>query len=117
MNEDEEIKGLVKAAMEADAAVGADTLRAIEAYAAQEANARRRRRRLWLGGASSLAAASVAVVLFFGNVAYRPADGMADVRNAIGLLCAADGIDEDLTAFPAGEMLLAWQDAPCADAL
>ena len=119
MKDDEELVNQVKAALEADVAVSARTLQALEKAAAHGAVARRMRRRAGWGGASALAAASLTAALFFGNV-FRgdsAADGLGEVRDAIGLLCAVDGLDEEVTTFPPGEMLLAWQDAPCADLL
>lgn len=118
MTEDLLIENLVRGALEADVALGEKTLRTLETAAAREAAARRSHRTTWLKG-GLLVAASLTVVLFFGNV-FRwgtASDGMAEVRDAVGLLCAVDGLDEDLTSFPPGEMLLAWQDAPCADLL
>ena len=113
-----QIEELVKGAMESDVTVSEKMLRALEAAAAHEATARRCRRSTWLKG-GLLVAAALTVVLFFGNVFHQGTalDGMAEVRDAVGLLCAVDGLDEDLTSFPPGEMLLAWQDAPCADLL
>ena len=118
MREDLQIEELVKGAMEADVAVSEKTLRALEKAAAREVASRRNLRSTWLKE-GLLVAASLTVVLFFGNVFHQgsASDGMAEVRDAVGLLCAVDGLDEDLTSFPPGEMLLAWQDAPCADLL
>ena len=118
MKDDEELVNQVKGALEADAVVNARTLQALEKAAADAAAARRMRRRAGWGGASVLAAASLTVALFFGKVFHgNSADGLGEVRDAIGLLCAVDGLDEEVTTFPPGEMLLAWQDAPCADLL
>ena len=118
MREDVEIEELIRVSMEAGVEVGEKTLRALESAAAHEAAARRSRWSAWLKG-GLLVAAALTVVLFFGNVFHQgtASDGMAEVRDAVGLLCAVDGLDEDLTSFPPGEMLLAWQDAPCAGLL
>lgn len=118
MREDMEIEALVREAMEANVEVREKTLRTLERAAAQEAAARRSCWPVWLKG-GLLVAAALTVVLFFGNVFHHGtvADGMVEVRDAVGLLCAADGMDEDLTSFPPGEMLQALQDAPCADLL
>lgn len=116
MTEDLEIENLVKGALEADVAVGANVLQALESAAVRAAAARRSRWQTWLWG-GLLVAASLTVAAVFGNFLFRStaSDGMAGVRDAVGLLCAVDGLDEDLASFPPGEMLLAWQDAPCAD--
>lgn len=117
MREDPEIEELVKDALEADIAVCPGTLAALEAAAVREAGVRRIRSRFCLV-ASSLAAV-LAIAVFFGNVFLEDstADGPTEVKNAVGLLCALDGLDEDLVSFSPGEMLQAWQDAPCADLL
>ena len=119
MKDDEELVNQVKSALEADVAVSARVMQTLERAAAHEVAARRMRRRVVWGGASALAAASLTAALFFGNVICggSAADGLGEVRDAIGLLCAVDGLDEEVTTFPPGEMLLVWQDAPCADLL
>lgn len=116
MTEDRKIENLVREALEADVAVSVKTLQALETAAAHAVAARRIRRPTWLRS-GLLVAASLTVALFFGKFLIHgtASDGMAEVRDAVGLLCAVDGLDEDWTSFPPGEMLLAWQDAPCAD--
>ena len=119
MKEDVEIARLVRSALEDGVAVKARTLRALETAAAHEVAERRRRRRTWFGGASLLAAASLTMALFFGNALSvgSAASGLSEVRAVIGFLSAVDGLEEDLTSFSPGEMLLAWQDAPCVGLL
>lgn len=118
MKEDAVIEGWAKRALEDGADVRAETLQAIMIQATRGA-VRRRRRRVVLWGVSALTAASLTFVLFFEGVFFPhpAADGFADIRNALDLLCAVDDISANLTALPPEEMLLAWQDAPFAQQL
>lgn len=120
MNEDLELESAVRAALEENAGLGESGLRTVLEAAERETKRRRVRRLLWRWGAPALLAASCAVALALGTLVWgeRPgvaADGVAD---AICLLCELDEVpfvnDEDATP---GEMLLAWQEAPCADLL
>ena len=83
-----------------------------------EAVARRRRTRsrslLW--GVSTLLAASLAVTVAF-CVMLTPSAGPS-IGNAIGLLCEMDGLEaDDVREVSDGDLLLAWQEAPCVDLL
>lgn len=117
MNEDEVVNNLVKSGLEEGVALRPEVLRSLEQFAEREARARRWNWRLWPAG--FLVAASLALVVLFRGIlpASRPVDDLSEIRNAVGLLCAVDGIEENLSSFPADEMLLAWQDAPCAGLL
>lgn len=121
MNEDMSLENVVKAALEADTAMGARRMQALMAAAGREARHRRVRRLFGRWGASALVAASLAAV--FGVVTpyvgkEAPARPAGDLSEAIGLLCELDGVSaESVAAASPGEMLLAWQEAPCADLL
>ena len=119
MKEDHEIESLVRASLEENLGLSPDRLRALLATAGREAKRRQARRQLLHWGVPALLAASVAVALglqlvFSGRTARR-ADGMVET---IGLLCELDGLSpESFAATTPGELLLAWQEAPCADLL
>lgn len=120
--EDIEINAAVKAAFEDGASLNAPRVNAIMAIASRQSHQRKVRRGLLLWGVTSLLAASLAVVVAFQAIVHRGdnvAAGNAEgVKDTIGLLCALDGISaEGLSALSAGELLLAWQEAPCADLL
>lgn len=124
MNEDEIVNNQVKRALEEGFSIHPDVLRSIESVAAREVRAKRWRR--WRLPEALLVAASLTVILMWRVVSVSndqnylaPSlpDDLSEVRDAVNLMCAVDGIDEDIASFPADEMLLAWQDAPCADLL
>ena len=119
MKKDAIIEDLAKHALEDGiGGVKAETLQAIMAQASRKIVIRKRCQRIsW--GISILAAASLTLLFFFGDVfsAKPPADGLSEVRDALNLLCAVDEINSNLTKLPPEEMLLAWQDAPCATLL
>ena len=122
MTEDREFESFVKAALEDGVETDAEKVRALERLA--ELSAPRReagpRRGLPLWSAASLLAASLAVAVAF-RVLLAPQDGppgSSTFEDTIGLLCELDGIaKEDLAATSDGELLLAWQEAPCVDLL
>ena len=122
MTEDRGFESLLKAALEDGIKTDDEKVRVLERLAELSAPRRetgpRRGAPLW--GATSLLAASLAVAVAF-RVLLAPQDGRsgADVfEDTIGLLCELDGIaKEDLAAASDGELLLAWQEAPCADFL
>ena len=122
MTEDREFESFVKAALEDGVETDAEKIRALEHLA--ELSAPRRetgpRRGLPLWSAASLLAASLAVAVAF-RVLLAPqgrSSGASAFEDTIGLLCELDGIaKEDLAAASDGELLLAWQEAPCADLL
>ena len=117
MTEDAALEALVRDAMEEGTGENPGRLRAVEALAARGVRARRLRRLIWRVGATVLAAASLmAVAVFHALVPGAEASRGDGVEEAILVLCAVDGIDgESLASATTGEMLLAWQDAPCAD--
>lgn len=122
MTEDREFESLVKAALEDGIGTDAGEVRSLERLAERTAQERKAgTRRGWpLWGAASLLAASLAVAVAF-RALLAPQDGSSGAsafEDAIGLLCELDGIaKEDLAAASDGELLLAWQEAPCADLL
>ena len=119
MTEDAALEALVRDAMEEGIGENLGRVRAVEALAAQGVRARRSRRLIWRVGASALAAASLMAVAVFRALVPGAEASLDDgVEDAILVLCAVDGIDgEALASATTGEMLLAWQDAPCADLL
>ena len=122
MTEDRGFESFLKAALEEGIGTDAGKVRSLERLA--ELAARKRRagtRRGWtLWGAASLLAATLVVAVTF-RVLLAPQGGPFGVsafEDTIGLLCELDGIAaEDLGALSDGELLLAWQEAPCADLL
>ena len=122
MTEDRGFESFLKAALEEGIGTDAGKVRSLERLA--ELAARKRRagtRRGWPPwGAVSLLAASLAVAVAF-RALLAPQDGFSGAsafEDTIGLLCELDGIaKEDLAATSDGELLLAWQEAPCADLL
>lgn len=119
-NEDTNLVTAVKEALEEGIPETPDGLRDLLAAAAVEAKRRRMRRLFSRWGRPALLAASLSVSLAFfavfsGGFKGGPQDGMTD---AIGLLCELDGVEgEGLSAESPGALLLAWQEAPCADLL
>lgn len=115
MSKDTTIEKLAKHALEDDFDIPSTTLEAIMARAKREIVVRKwRRRALW--SVPLLVAASLVLMLFFQNVfSENPVhDDLSEVRDALNLLCAVDDISSTLTSLPPEEMLIAWQDAPCA---
>lgn len=120
MTEDREFGAFVKAALEDGIETDAEKVRALECLAelsAQKSGTGLRRGwNPW--GVVSLLAASLAVAVSF-CVLQAPqggSSGASAFEDTIGLLCELDGIaKEDFAAMSDGELLLAWQEAPCAD--
>ena len=122
MTEDRGFESLVKAALEDGIGTDAGKVRSLERLARLAAQERKAgTRRGWpFWGAVSLLAASLALAVAF-RALLAPADGSSGAsafEDTIGLLCELDGIaKEDLAATSDGELLLAWQEAPCAGLL
>ena len=118
--EDAGLASCVRAAFEEGVATDAVRLGELKRLAARVAQARRVRRRLFAWGAPLLAASLAAVVAFWAVVfggGERPQTA-SDMTATIGLLCELDGVDSvDFSVASAGEILLAWQEEPCADLL
>ena len=122
MTEDREFESLVKAALEDGIGTDAGEVRSLERLAELAAQERKAgTRRGWpLWGTVSLLAASLVVAVAFRVllVSQGRSSGASAFEDTIGLLCELDGIaKEDLAAASDGELLLAWQEAPCADLL
>lgn len=119
-NEDPVLNARIRAAFEEDAGLGAARLRELAAAAEREVRRRHVARRVRRWGAAALLAASLVAVFCFRALTSAPASTCATDRldAAIGLLCELDGIAlDEQTKHSAGELLLAWQDAPCAELL
>lgn len=117
MDGHDDFEVFVKNALEAGATVDAKRLDVIAEIAAHEAVKRRKHRFLMRFGSVSLAAAVLIFALVL-NVTISNRGNTADVSDVIGLLCETDGIAEDeIGEASAGEILLAWQDAPCVNLL
>ena len=121
MTEDVELESFVKAALEDGAGVGREALSALTSAAEREAEARRARRSFFRFGAPVLLAASLTVALAIRVTVFGLRDGefgSSEVKDAIGLLSALDGVETEIPDDATdGERLLAWQEAPCADLL
>ena len=118
MKDENEFETFVRSALEEGAEVDMARLRALERLAALAA-ASRRRRAPWRWGVPLVVAASLALAVAFAVLfTWGNARGDGAVSEAIGLLCELDGIPSgEFAADSAGEQLLAWQEAPCADCL
>ena len=122
MTEDHEFVSLVKSALEDGIGTEAVEVRSLERLAERTAQERKAgTRRGWpLWGMVSLLAASLVVAVAF-RALLAPQDGPSGAsafEDTIELLCELDGISkEDLAATSDGELLLAWQEVPCADLL
>ena len=116
VNEDSGFESFVKRAMESGPALDGERVRELERLAEDVARRRRTRRKSLLWGVSTLLAASLAATVAF-RVMLTPSAG-SSVGEAIGLLCEIDGIEaDDVQEVSDGDLLLAWQEAPCADLL
>ena len=120
VSEDMGLASCVRAAFDEGVAPDAVRLGELKRLAARMAQARRVRRRLFAWGAPLLAASLAAAVAFWTVVfggGERP-QAVPDMTATIGLLCELDGVDSvDFSVASAGEILLAWQEEPCADLL
>lgn len=116
MKEDESFNSRIRAAMEDGVAVSPQRLGVIVFAAEREAQRRRAWRlvRHWVP--VSLLAASVAIAAVVGTMVWGGGGASATgVVDAIDLLCELDGVpDEEMVASTPGELLLAWQEEPCA---
>jgi len=117
MNEDMKLEGTVRDAFEEGVSLTATLRRKILEEAAAEVRRRRMCRLFGRWSAPSLLAASIGVSLAFLAVFWGSASGSRnEMAEAIGLLCEIDGMEGDeLSANSPGDLLLAWQEAPCAD--
>lgn len=116
VNEDGGFESFLKEAMESGLALDGERVRELERLAEAVARSRRTRSRSLLWGVSTLLAASLAVTVAF-CVMLTPSAGPS-IGNAIGLLCEMDGIEaDDVREVSDGDLLLAWQEAPCVDLL
>ena len=116
VNEYNGFESFVKGAMESGLSLDGERVRELERLA--EAVARRRRtwRKSLLWGIPALLAASLAAAVAF-HAMMMPSAG-SSIGDAIGLLCEMDGIEaEDAQEVSDWALLLAWQEAPCADLL
>lgn len=109
------VEQLVRSAFAGEGGVRPERLAALKELAAQEARKRSLWRRGLRFGVPSLLAASLALVLSFDALWQEGSPrSRGTVKDAIGLLCEIDGISkEEFAGKTAGEMLLAWQEAPC----
>lgn len=119
MNSDEFVESLVKSALEDGTSLSAPRLQAVLSAASREVRRRRVRHLAMRWGAPALLAASVAVIAaLWARVPTVATGDESCVAEAIGLLRELDGEPgEVLLGATAGEQLLAWQEAPCADLL
>ena len=116
VNEDNGFESFVKGAMESGLALDGERVRELERLAEVETRKRRARRKSLLWGVPTLLAASLAATVAV-RVVMMPSAG-SSVGEAIGLLCEIDGIEaDDVQEVSDGALLLAWQEAPCADLL
>ena len=116
VNEDNGFESLVKGAMESGLALDGERVRELERLAEAVARRRRARRKFLSWGVSTLLAASLSVTVAFRVMMTPPAE--SPIGEAIGLLCEIDGIEaDDVQEVSDGELLLAWQEAPCRDLL
>jgi len=120
MKEDTALTRCIKAAFEEGEGLDAARLDALTRAAEQAVRRRRVLRLFGRWGSAALVAASIAAALCFHALAPAPApareaDGLSA---AIGLLCELDGISAgERATMSTSELLLAWQEAPCADLL
>ena len=117
-NENPALQERIRAAFEEGAGIDAAGLAALADAAGQATRRRRIRRLVCRWGAAALLAASVAAAFCFRALTTTPACGTNGLDAAICLLCEIDGLSTgEMAGLSAGEMLLAWQDAPCMDIL
>ena len=115
VNEDGGFESFVKGAMESGPALDGERVSELERLAEDVARRRRARRKFLSWGVSTLLAASLSVTVAFRVM--MPSAG-SSIGDAIGLLCEMDGIEADnVQEVSDGDLLLAWQEAPCMDLL
>lgn len=117
MIEDGSFNSVVKAAFEDDVKIDDGKVRSLERIAALAVEERKDSRLLWRRFWSvSLLAASLALVVMFRTIVSQNASpDVSVVGNTIDILCMLDGIScESLNATSDEELLLAWQEIPCA---
>ena len=108
---------VVKAAFEDDVRIDGGNVRSLERIAALAVEERARMRLPWRRFlvASMLAASLALAVVFHIIVSPKASADVSGVGSTIDLLCALDGIScESLNATSEEELLLAWQEVPCA---
>lgn len=116
VNEDNGFESFVKGAMESGLALDGERVRELERLAEAVAQRRRTWRKSLLWGVPTLLAASLVVTVAFRGM-MMPSAG-SSIGDAIGLLCEMDGIEaDDVQEVSDGDLLLAWQEAPCVDLL
>lgn len=118
MIDDVVLEGSVRRALEEPPCLGSVRLPELQAFAGQVARSRRRKR--WAWQAAGLVAASWAIAVIMSRTLLTTESvEVPVVDGTIAVLCAMDGLDSsDLAgAASSGELLQAWQDAPCGDLL
>ena len=116
VNDDNGFESLVRGAMEAGLSFGGGRVGELERLAAAEAQRRKSRRKFLSWGVPALVAASLSATVAV-RVVMTPSAG-SSIGEAIGLLCEIDGIEaDDAQEVSDGDLLLAWQEAPCVDLL
>ena len=116
VNEDNGFESFVKGAMESGLALDGERVRELERLAEAAAQRRKGWRKSLSWGVPTLLAASLAATVAFRAMMTPPAE--SPIGEAIGLLCEIDGIEaDDVQEVSDGDLLLAWQEAPCMDLL
>ncbi|MBO7721054.1 MAG: hypothetical protein J6T01_01460 [Kiritimatiellae bacterium] len=120
MNKNDPLMVLVKSALEDGGGVDGRQMREIRGIAERE-RARRVERegkmRLWRSVAALTAATVVAALIFRAVLKSVDAGGSCDMKSAICLLCAIDGVEDVFESGSDSEALLAWQEVPGMDVL
>lgn len=115
---DLDLERQVRSAMEEGFSLDSSRLAAIVQTANRETQRRQVRRLVLRWRMPTLVAASLGLVVALTTMVCQPkgtADHLADVSDVIRLLSEMDGVsDECVEGTTAGELLLAWQEVPCA---